>query len=115
MRKIIFCRQTDIFIPTWIRSTIELPIAIKSRSLKEDLRIIRKQNFTYELTVIEDDIKHFYERMWKPTIEARHGVESISFIQLEDVIHQVKKGDQALLKIFKNGEVIAGGLLKYRL
>jgi hypothetical protein len=63
-----FCRREGFFIPCWINGDIDLSVALtrikQSKSIKSDVRTMRKNHLQYEVTRDKDEFDHFYHSMY---------------------------------------------------
>ena len=86
------------------------PSSSKNSSLDSDIRRIRSNNLTCELSNEERDCHMFYHHMYVPYISKTHRNEAV-LISYANMSSKFKKCD--LLFIKKDGECIAGILLAY--
>lgn len=114
----IFERKKFILIPQWIRFTLDISMSksaimkvIKNRSLDNNLRKIKKQEYSYEIT--RDPVKFdlFYRDMYLPYTEHRFGTASwlFSYRHLKSLLENGQ-----LLLVKKRNEYLAGSLLLER-
>jgi hypothetical protein len=71
-----FRRSGWLIIPEavrWHGDLTEVPPAVPSRSLFEDLRKVRQHGFTLTQTTAQQDWEQFYTEMVRPQAQARHG------------------------------------------
>jgi len=112
-----FSRSEDICIPWWIDAelnidTIEEPGA-RPKSLRDDLRRVRKNELTYRITSSFDDYKFFYEKIYLPTITGSHGSAALPS-SFEKRYAEIAAGRVEIMFITMNNEPIGGLLLDYR-
>jgi hypothetical protein len=75
---------------------------------KNELRLIRKYNYEYEISTRDEDFELFYYRMYVPTVEMRKG-ELASPMSIREAYQYFRYG--SLLQMIKrNGQYVAGGL-----
>ncbi|MCE9612697.1 MAG: hypothetical protein K8T26_00380 [Lentisphaerae bacterium] len=100
-------------IPTWIRGAVNLPLpswVLQSSSVKSDLRRIRKNGLTYDVTRDPQRFADFYANMYVPHVSAIHGASTYLVPQAYMAQH-LKDGD--LLMVRKGEADIAGCLIVY--
>jgi len=106
----VFFGADYLAVPEWVGSTLVVPVDLKERvrsshSLKEDLRIVRRNNLLPEITHLEQDFEVFYHTMYVPFTLKRHGRQA--------VVHDVYRIRRVfrlggLLWVMQNGQPIAG-------
>jgi len=65
-----------LFIPTWLRGEIKLPLTdkvLRRETVKADLRKIRQQEFSYEIARGGAAFREFFHKMNRPYVRAVHG------------------------------------------
>ncbi len=77
-----------LMLPEWLDSKFAVPDGMKellrrSKSVKEDMRIYRRSDFSTEHTRKIDDFDRFYHKMYVPFAKARHGERAV----LRDYYH----------------------------
>ena len=110
----VFQGKNQFFIPLWISSEIDIldekPECFKNESLNSDLRRIKKNNLSFEVTKDLSHLRNFYWNMYCPYITKRHG--NVAFVMRYEVMeHKFKTCELLLIK--KGPEYIAGILLVY--
>lgn len=65
-------RKTEYCLPLWVNATLSLPAQIKNNSLKNDIRLIKKNSLRYRVTDSTESIDDFYVNFWLPTIKKRY-------------------------------------------
>lgn len=103
-------------IPLWIKMKIDInePLSLlkkKSRSgFKNIDRLIRKYDYTCEITNRLDDFKDFFHNMYIPFAQVRFG-ERVSVLPFEEVIDDNSVKELFLVK--SNSNVMAGTIVKF--
>ena len=103
-------------VPEWIGSILAVPeepdkLARRNRSLREDLRIVRRNDLRTEVTHAEADFERFYHTMYVPFIRNRHGDQAV--IRNVYWMRRIfRRG--GLIWIRHNGRPIAGALFEQR-
>ena len=69
-------------VPEWVGATLTVPedltaLARRSRHLKDDLRVVRRNGLTSDITHAESDFEVFYHTMYVPFIRNRHGEHAV--------------------------------------
>lgn len=102
-------------LPPWINMTLHLPDTweevrrcFRPTTRNNDLRIIRREGYTCEPTRDPALIDDFHEHMYVPSMRGRHGDGAI-IVPLARM--QKRARDGWLLRILKDGEVVAAGLV----
>ncbi len=71
-----FAQASYLFIPTWLRGEIKLPLpekTLRRETIKADLRKLRQQDFGYEIARGGAAFREFFHQMNHPYIHAVHG------------------------------------------
>lgn len=111
-----YARHGDyVTCPDWIN--MDLPIcddwqdtvrSFRQSTRNNDLRLIRRNDYQYVVTNDEHAIDTFYEEMYRPTVQARHGKASI----VAPKKHVLKRAQQGkLLQVSKDGELVIAGVI----
>ncbi|MDN5873784.1 MAG: hypothetical protein L0H29_05310 [Sinobacteraceae bacterium] len=71
-----------LVVPEWIGTVLSLPdaerkLARRSHSLKADLRVVRRKALVCELTHERADFEAFYDTMYLPFMDKRHGQQAV--------------------------------------
>ena len=103
-------RKNDFYIPLWVRGEIDIPITVSNKSIKEDMRRIRKNNLTFEVTTEKSQFDRFYHDMYLPYITHRHGNRSVT-TSYDKLMRYWESGTCELLLIKKENEYISGDVL----
>ena len=103
-------------IPEWVGSWLTVPDDLARRvratgSIREDMRKIRREGFTAEVSHAEADFEMFYRTMYVPFIRNRHGAQAI----IRNA-HQLRRWFRrgGLVWVRHGGQRIAGGLVERR-
>ncbi len=103
-------KKGDYHIPSLIIGEVDVPLTANNKSAKDDLRKIRKNNLSYEVTTDISQLHNFYQTMYLPYITQKHAIRSI----LDDyqlMVEKVQMGNCKLLLIREQTDFIAGALL----
>jgi hypothetical protein len=93
-------------VPENIRS-----LAVHRSSLGQDFRLVRNHGFSAQLGTAAGDVAWFYEHLYRPTVEHRHGGLAV-LKTLPAVEHAVRLG--GLLWIEQHGERVGGIVFRRR-
>jgi hypothetical protein len=107
-------RQGFFAIPEWVLSTMDTSISVKEilhnarKYHANNLRLIRKYQYDYEVVQGIEKLRFFYEKMYLPYIDARfpHTTEFASFELMEAIL---QRGELLLVK--RGPEYISGMLI----
>jgi hypothetical protein len=103
----------DFYIPLWVHGEIDIPLSSLKRSIKNTVKKINKERFSFETTTEELQINNFYYNMYLPYVIQRHGNVAI-LTEYQDVKQSLESGACDLLLINKKNEYIAGMLILYQ-
>ena len=106
----LFSKPGDVFIPIWLKTRVDLPLSVSSRSYKEDIRRIRKCGLSYAISSDRDELDAFYHDMYRPSVNASHGDSTIE-IGYDSMMGLVGRGRCVLLKVIRDELAIAGALV----
>ena len=106
----------DVVAPWWIDCSIDVRRIVhgpRKKALANDLRKLRRAEFKYRRAPGTDELRFFYERIYRPTIIGSHGGSALpsSFEQRKT---QVASGEAELLFVTREDEVVGGILIDYR-
>lgn len=100
-------------LPLWTETNITVADACdrvkKSSSLKEDFRRVRKHEIRCETSRDSANLRTFYEQMYLPYINARHGELSLPD-SYETIVDTVKTGELIVARD-RDGKLIGGMVL----
>jgi hypothetical protein len=105
-------RKKDFYIPLWVRGEVDIPLTVSNRSVKSDLRKIRKNNLELEVTTEKSQFDKFYNDMYLPYMNHRHGIRNVAE-NYDGLMRYWESGTCELLLIKKKNEHIGGQLLVY--
>jgi hypothetical protein len=104
----------QFFVPIWIGSELDLQRAVarlhRSKNARNDLRRMRKNETTFEVTKNRDAFEYFYSNMYLPYIKKRYGNRAFSMSH-EEMVRNL--GCSELLFVKVRGERVAGDILLY--
>jgi hypothetical protein len=110
----LFFSSDYLVVPEWTGSILMLPEDPlrknrSSHSLKEDLRIVRRNNLKADFTRATSDFESFYHTMYVPFMMKRHGEQAVvrSIDQLRRRFYQ-----GGLLWVLRGEQPIAGAVLQ---
>ena len=110
-------RDDDIRIPWWIDAELEIEGANettgKPKSLKDDLRKMRKNNLSFRFATTKAECQFFYEQMYLPTIQKSHGGAALPS-SFSKRCAEIEAGNAELMFVTMEGHPIGGMLLDYR-
>ncbi len=106
-----WARRGFFVLPLWVRQVIDLRPGTdpfrRSRHVRHRIKTIRRRGYDYELTRDRAALGEFYERMYAPTMTARHGAEA--YLRSRRYIeHGLAHGQ--LLFVRRSGRRVAGVL-----
>jgi hypothetical protein len=112
----LFKSKSNFVIPAWVSSEIDLDCDIGSQSmskktLKNNLRKLKRGDFSYSITKDPDDFNYFYYNMHLPYISKRHGDTAIKKSYME-MKKSFENGE--LLQIKEGQEIVAGVIIDYK-
>jgi hypothetical protein len=112
--KKFFAHNNNFFVPNWVYGEVDISVDISifmgNKSLNSDVRRIRKNGLTYEISRDLDQLQKFYSKMYVPHITGAHGRESVIF-NYDSMKEEFKNGE--LLLVTKKGESIGGMVIIY--
>lgn len=107
-------RRFQFFVPIWIGGEVDLPSRVarqqNSKNSKEDLRRMRKNETTYEVTRDPEAFEDFYSNMYLPYIKNRYGNRAFSMSH-DEMAGIYGHSDLFFVKV--RGERVAGQILLY--
>jgi hypothetical protein len=108
--------KSNFVIPDWIGCEIDLCCdigsqSISKRTLKSNLRKIKRGNFRYSISKDPVDFHFFYHNMHLPYISKRHG-DSAFKISYEEMKKSFENGE--LLQIKEGQEIVAGVIIDHK-
>lgn len=110
LHQFIFVKKDSFFIPVWIKGIVDIPLVATNRSLKEDMRVIRKNQLDFMVTTDLDHIYDFYHNMYLPSIRVRHEERAFE-IDFSSIQKEVENCDCKLLLVTQENKTISGVLL----
>jgi hypothetical protein len=110
-------KEGFLLIPEWVKFTLQVPDSIEkfirgaNKSLKEKIRKVRRNGYSYEISRDPERLKLFYYKMYTPYISQR-----FSYLPYIHNFYSVKRifKTGAILFIKHNDEYIAGNVLAFR-
>lgn len=94
-------------LPRWFELLIDVENSLNAIKKNDTHKHIKKQGFTYKARFSHDDLKFFYERMYKPYIMSRHKDSSV-VAELSHFLKRFNKKDSMLFFLMKDNEPVAG-------
>ncbi len=112
----LFFDADYLAVPEWVGSMLTLPenpgeIARGNHSLKDALRIVRRNKLSLEISRADEDFEQFYRTMYVPFIRSRHGERAVvrDFYRMRQAFRQ-----GGLLWVLRDSERISGQLFRRR-
>jgi hypothetical protein len=112
----LFFRKNNLVVPESIGSRLVIPNDLETlvranRSVKEDMRIVRRDGLTSEVSHDQNDWEIFYHTMYLPLMRRRHGDSAV----IRNV-HQLRRAFRrgGLVWVRRGKDRIAGGLFEHR-
>jgi len=112
----LFFRKNNLVVPESIGSRLVIPNDLETlvranRSVKEDMRIVRRDGLTSEVSHDQHDWEIFYHTMYLPLMRRRHGDSAV----IRNV-HQLRRAFRrgGLVWVRRGKDRIAGGLFEHR-
>jgi hypothetical protein len=110
----LFRAPERFFIPSWVKGEIDIPKDIawykRHHLLRGDLRKIRQNGYSYEVTNDLSAVDFFFNDMYVPYVRGIYGDHA--FMESLDKVKQ-KWARCELLLITQAGEVVAGNVLRH--
>ena len=101
------------FIPEWVSGTASLrnhrDCEKTSKSRRRDRAILKRGEISYSVTRKLSDLEYFYEKMYLPLIEQKHG--NSEFVMTGEQMDSRLRNDDAQLIMIHQGEQAVGGSL----
>ena len=109
-----FGARFQFFVPIWIGSELDLQRAVtrlhRSKNARYDLRRMRREETTCEVTHSRESFEHFYANMYLPYIKNRYGNRAFPMSH-EDMVERLGSAELFFAKV--RGERVAGHILIY--
>ena len=119
--RIKFCSllksKYNFVIPDWISCEMDLTCdvgtqSMSKRTLKNNIRKMKRGNFKYTITKDSDDLYFFYYYMHLPYILKRHGDSAVK-ISFEEMKTSFENGELLLIREGQN--IVAGVIIDYKM
>jgi len=111
----LFRNRACFNIPFWVTSLTDISangaLLAKSDSVKTDIKKIRNNKLSFEITHDSRQFDNLYYNMYRPYITQRHGDGAI-IAKYDYVKNEFRNGELLLIK--KENEYVAGALLVYK-
>jgi hypothetical protein len=112
----VFFQKNALVVPESVGSWLDVPddlgaLVRANRSVKEDMRIVRRDALTSEVSHDQNDWDVFYHTMYLPLMARRHGQHAV----IRNV-HQLRRAFRrgGIVWVRRGKECIAGGLFEHR-
>jgi hypothetical protein len=105
-------KQTDFFIPLWLKAQVDIPLVVSNRSTKDDVRRIRKNNLAYHKATTQNDYDTFYQKMYLPTMSNRHDDRTIA-MDYHSMMNQFENYGAELLLFTMEDKDISGTIIRH--
>lgn len=92
-------------LPRWVETMLKVDDSLEVLSNKQNLKNIKKYGFSCYETTSLDDLRFFYERMFKPYITSRHKDASV-MVDYNYFKKRMKKKDSRLFILTKDEEPV---------
>lgn len=104
-----------IVVPDWVNMIVdtdkpwdEIRRRFSRDCRRNDLRLIRRNNYSSDISTDPKDAAYFYDRMYAPFVRGRHGRAGI----VESRRHVLRVAKKSiLLRVFRDGLLICAGLI----
>jgi hypothetical protein len=100
-------------VPSWINQVVTIPDSPRGhlkgnerKALRRKVAQFEKAGFSYLFTQSREDFDHFYFRMYRPFVSARHG--EFSWIWPYPKQYETFSAKEGLVQIVDNGRPVAG-------
>lgn len=107
---------SGLFVPEWLSGIADLVqqknIEDTSRSRKRDRILMSKNDISYSVTTDTSDLDYFYDEMYGPHIQQKHG-ESDFFMTREEMMSKVRANRGELIMIYLGKEAVGGSFIFY--
>jgi hypothetical protein len=112
----VFFRRNGLVVPESVGSWLAVPrdldaLVRANRSVKEDMRIVRRDRLTSEVSHDQHDWNVFYHTMYVPLMRARHGEHAV-IRNAHQLWRAFRRG--GIVWVRRGAERIAGGLFEHR-
>lgn len=107
-------KRTYFNVPFWVSSLGDVPAdnsSLQESQIRSDMRRIRKNKLSFEITHDSCHFDNFYYNMYKPYIVAAHGNRAIIYTY-NDIKKEFENGELLLIK--KENQYVAGEVLVYK-
>ena len=106
----------DIEVPWWIGSELDISRSLNDRnrpkSLKEDLRRVRKYELEFRCTTDAESYRYFYDNFYLPTVIDAHGDSALP-TDFATRSNSILNGEAELVWVTRHGEKISGMVICY--
>ena len=104
------------FVPEWASGTTDLGEQSRyhqvSRSRQRDVRLLRRNGLSYSVSTSTEELRLFYESMYRPHIQVAHGQAAL-FMSYDKMMTRVSQGEGELVLIEREGQAVGGSFLVY--
>jgi hypothetical protein len=103
-------RHGDFLLPLWVNCDVPLNDKkeyAKSASVRDDIRHISDNKFTWKLSDRQEDFDFFFEKIYVPTITTSHGRAALT-ASYENRLRKFKTGTMKLLQVMRDDQFLAG-------
>jgi len=110
----LLTKRTYFNVPFWVSSSADISVdssLLQKSQIMSDIRKIRKNKLSFEITQDLSHLDNFYHNMYRPYVAAAHGNRA-SIRAYDHMKREFKNGE--LLLIRKENQYIAGTLLVYK-
>ena len=103
-------RDGDFLLPLWVNCDVPLTDQreyAKSASVRNDIRHISDNKFTWKLSDKRDDFDFFFEKIYVPTVTTSHGRSALT-ASYENRLRKFTAGTMKLLQVMRDDQFLAG-------
>jgi hypothetical protein len=110
-------RQNALILPLYVEHILDIcgdwedvkKRLRRSHSVRDDFRLLKRYDYTYEISHDDRDLEMHYDTMHLPTMEKRHG-DAAHIVSMEEAEQHFRRGCLFLVK--RDGQIVTGGLCR---
>ncbi len=111
--------ENAVVVPLWVEQVLDIRgdwEDVKKRfrnsdSVDGEFRRLRKYSYSHEITHDERDLENYYQTMYLPTMQSRHGENAI-VVSTEESKKHFRRGYLVLVR--REGRAVAGCLCRFQ-
>jgi hypothetical protein len=108
---LIWPEKKCFYLPSWVDGYVNVDSMVRSDSMNTDLRRIRKNSLSFEVTNDPEQFRNFYYNMHRPYVQKAFGKTAVIFSYEHMAGEFGKNGQYNDLLLVKKGEDYIGGML----